>query len=397
MMTVRDLLVHRSGLPLGAGDLMQFPLSDHKREEFVGALKHLKPDRGFRSGYAYDNILYVIAGILIERVSGSSWEDFVTARLLRPLGMGTAVADRSRVRTPNLAARHARLGPPTRGLGKLELVQPDESIAGSPAGGIHASVSDIVPWLRVQLGKGELPGGRRFWSRDQTTEMWTSQVITRTSHGPTPDQPTRPVIAGYALGWNVQDYRGRRLVHHSGGLAGQITYTALFPEQGIGLAVFSNTEDGAAVQGLRNALLDHLVGAPAFDWVAATRKRMADDEAEVRKLAGSGDFAAPPGGPTLPLNAFAGRYRDPWYGDIVVAEKAGRLAIDFTRTPVFKSALEPFGPDAFRTRFAKGAGEDAIVTFLIEQGRVTGMKLKALSPLADFSYDFHHLDPKRVP
>ena len=396
MMTVRDLLVHRSGLALGAGDLMQFPLSNHTRQDFLSGLRHLKLARGFRSGYAYDNILYVVAGILIERVSGLSWEDFVTARILRPLGMRTAVADRTRLRTANVVARHARLGPPARGLGRLELVEPDESPAASPAGGIHASVSDIVPWLQVQLGGGALPGGRRFWSKEQSAEMWKPQVITQSSAGPTDEMPWRPVMAGYALGWFVQDYRGRRLVHHSGGLSGQITQTALLPEQGIGLVVYSNTEDGAAVFGLRSALLDHLIGAPAFDWVASTRKRMKDAEEEVRKVAGGGDFAAPPGGPSLPLALYAGRYRDPWYGDVVIAERGGRLHVDFTRTPVFKSPLEPFGRDTFRTRWKKGAGEDAVIAFTIANGAVTGMKMKALSPLADFSYDFHDLELKRV-
>jgi CubicO group peptidase (beta-lactamase class C family) len=396
MMTVRDLLVHRSGLALGAGDLMFFPESDHKRAEFLQGLRHLPLARGFRSGYAYDNILYVIAGILVQRVSGMEWEDFVTARLLRPLGMPTAVADRSRLRTGNVVGRHARLGPPARGLGKLEVVQADESSAGSPAGGIQASVRDIVPWLQLQLGKGELPGGRGFWSKDQTTEMWTPQVITQSTHGPAADRPTRPVIQGYALGWFVQDYRGHRLINHSGGLSGQITYTALLPEQGIGLAVFSNTEDGV-VSGLRNALLDHLLGVSGFDWIAATRQNLNQNREEVLKVAGQGDFVAPPGGPTLPLAGYAGRYRDPWYGDIVISQRRGGLHVDFTRTPVFKSMLEPFGPDAFRTRFAKGAGEDAVVMFTVKDGQVAGVKMKALSPLADFSYDFHDLVLTRVP
>lgn len=397
MVTVRDLLVHRSGLALGAGDLMQFPLSDHKREEFLPALRHLRLARGFRSGYAYDNILYVIAGMLIERVSGRRYEDFLTDRLLRPLGMRTAVADRPAVRTANVAARHARLGPPARGLGELKVVQPDESPAASPAGGIHASVNDIVPWLQAQLGKGQLPDGRRLWSEGQTNEMWTPQVITQSTAGPSAQLPTRPVLAGYALGWFVQDYRGRRLVHHGGALTGQITQTALLPEQGIGLAVFSNIENRVEVTGLRSALLDHLLDAPAFDWLAWTRSQLRNDEAEVRKVAGDGDFTAPPGGPTLPPGRYAGRYRDPWYGDVVVTEREGTIAIDFTRTPVFKSRLEPFGVDAFRTRFPEGAGEDALVSFLVEKGEVRGIRMKALSPLADFSYDFHDLVLTRVP
>ena len=92
-----------------------------------------------------------------------------------------------------------------------------------------------------------------------------------------------------------------------------------------------------------------------------------------------------------PLPAYAGRYRDPWYGDILVTTRGKGLHIDFLPTPVFKSALEPWGPDTFRTRFPKGAGEDATVTFAISNRKVTGVTMKPLSPLADFSYDFQHL------
>lgn len=394
-MTVRDLLCHRSGLPLGAGDLMQFPLSDHTRADIVRGLRHLPFERGFRSGYAYDNILYVVAGVLIERVSGQDYEDYITQRVLRPLGMRAAVADRSLLRTANVVARHARLGPPARGIGALSVVAADESIAGSPAGGIHAGAAEIALWLQTQLARGVTPAGRRLWSEESATEMWTPQVITGAGAGATADDPTRSVISGYALGWGVRDYRGQRLIAHSGGLSGQVTQTALLPEQGIGVAVLTNVEDGISTQ-LRNALLDLALAAPPFDWLAAAQRQREQNEREVRELAGGGDFAVPPGGPSLPLATYAGRYRDPWYGDIVVREAGARLSIDFTRTPVFRSVLEPFGPDRFRTRFAPGAGEDAVVGFVIEGGRPVRLELKALSPLADFSFDFHHLRPVRI-
>ena len=394
-MTVRDLLCHRSGLPLGAGDLMQFPLSDHSRADIYHGLRYLPFERGFRSGYAYDNILYVVAGVLIERVSGSSYEDFITTHLLRPLGMRAAVADRMLVRTANIVARHARLGPPARGLGVLKLVEADESVAGSPAGGIHSGMSDIALWLETQLSMGITPAGRRLWSKESAVEMWKPQVVTSSTLGPTANDPTRPMLTAYALGWGVSDYRGHRLIAHAGGLSGQITQTALLPEHGIGVAVFTNVEDGFSRQ-LRNAILDIAIAAPPFDWVAAAERIRDENEADVRKEAGSGDFAVPSGGRSLPLTAYAGRYRDPWYGDIVVRESRGKLAIDFTRTPVFKSVLEPFGPDAFRTRFAPGAGEDAVVVFVIQLGQPIRLKLRALSPLADFSYDFQHLTPVRV-
>lgn len=395
LMTVRDLLCHRSGLGLGAGDLMQFPLTNHTRADIYHGLRFLPFERGFRSGYAYDNILYVVAGVLIERVSGMTFEDFLTTRLLRPLGMRGAVADRALMRTGNIVARHARLGPPVRGMGPLKQVEADESVAGSPAGGINAGMNDIALWLQTQLARGVTPAGKRLWSEASAAEMWQPQIITAATDGPTGDAPTRPVLSAYALGWNVGQYRDHRLISHSGGLSGQVTQTALLPELGIGVAVFTNVEDGWS-QYLRNAILDVAIAAPPYDWLAATKRRREASEAAVLKEAGSGDIATPAGGPSLPLAAYAGRYRDPWYGDIVVRVVDGQLAIDFTRTPVFKSALEPFGPDTFRTRFKPGSGEDAVIAFVIEGGRPVRLRLRTLSPLADFSFDFQHLNPTRV-
>lgn len=396
MFTVRDLLVHRSGLPLGAGDLMYFPQSSADSAQVLRALQFLRPARGFRTGYDYDNILYIVAGVLIEKMSGLSWRDFISTRLLQPLGMVDAVPSRELLRTANVAGRHARLGPPARGIGPMQVIQPDEGALIDAAGGINASVADAAKWLEAQLALGELPGGKRLWSRESAAEMWTPQVIVSSSDGGTDVNPARPVTAGYALGWFVQDYRGRRLISHSGGLSGQVTQTAMIPSAGIGVAVFSNTEDSVS-GGIRNAILDHLLAVtPAYDWVASyvARTKLAQESAAAGMAAG--EAKPPEGKPSLPLAAYAGRYRDAWYGDIVIAVqgrgRAARLHIEFVPTPVFKSALEPWGPDTFRTRFPAGAGEDAVVSFAVAGGKVTGIRMKALSPLADFSYDFHHLD-----
>ncbi|MDT8758489.1 serine hydrolase [Sphingomonas psychrotolerans] len=390
MMTVRDLLVHRSGLPLGAGDLMYFPQSSHVAADVLKALPFLKPVRGFRTGYDYDNILYLVAGVLIERLSGMTWDRFVEQRLFAPLGMTDAVGSRGALRTDNVAGRHARLGPPVRGIGRLEVVQADEGPAIDAAGGINASISDMAKWLQVQLDQGKLPNGKQLWSLTQAKEMWTPATITSSSSGPTPDNPVRPILQTYALGWFVQDYRGLQMIQHSGGLSGQVTYSALLPSRGIAVSVFSNVEESVS-SAIRNAILDRLIDAPAFDWVAAYGARSRAQQQEALASVEGGIDKAPAGGPSLPLASYVGRYRDPWYGDIVVADKSGKLTIDFTPTPVFKSVLEPWGPDTFRTRFAKDAGEDAIVTFAVHGGKVTGVTMKALSPLADFSFDYQHL------
>jgi CubicO group peptidase (beta-lactamase class C family) len=308
--------------------------------------------------------------------------------------MTNSVANRPLVRSANVAGRHARLGPPLRGFGPVRAIQPDESPVFGPAAGVHTSANDVVRWLQAQLAKGALPGGGRAWSEAQSTEMWTPQVITASGPGPTTALPTRSVMSGYALGWFLQEYRDRRMLHHSGGLSGQVTYTGFFPDSGHAFALFTNTEDGA-VGGLRNAVVDHLLGAQGTDWAGWTRSRIDRQQSEALAQVGNLD-RAPAGGPSLPLGAYAGRFRDPWYGDLVVTRRGSGLHLDFTRTPVFKSVLEPWGADTFRTRFVQGAGEDAIVTFVVENGRVPRIRLRALSPLADFSYDFHDLRPERV-
>ncbi len=390
LFNVRDLLVHRSGLPLGAGDLLYFPRSNRTVQDAVRALQFLQPVRPFRGGYDYDNILYIVAGALIEAKSGMSWRDFIRTRMLEPLGMADAVPSLELLKTSNVAGRHARLGPPVRGVGPMQVIEPDESPVVDAGAGINASIADVAKWLEVQLALGALPDGKRLWSAESAAAMWSPQVVVSSSDGPTDLNPVRSIMQGYALGWFVQDYRGRRLISHSGGLSGQVTQTALIPSAGIGVAVLSNTEDSVS-GGIRNAILDHLLGVPAYDWVAnyVARNKLATESA-VAAL-GDGDAQRPAGGPSLPLAAYAGRYRDPWYGDIVVKARGGALHIDFVPHPQFASRLDPWGTDAFRTRMTPGKGEDAVVTFAVAAGKVTGVTMKALSPLADFSYDYHHL------
>jgi CubicO group peptidase (beta-lactamase class C family) len=392
MMTVRDLLVHRSGLPLGAGDLMLVRRGDFTAEQVMAALPHFKPASGFRAGYAYDNCLYIVAGLLLERLTGLTWNDYVPSKIFAPLGMADATPNPSLARFANRAARHARLGPPVIGMGPLERIAPDESDMNGPAGGIHASIADIVPWLQVQLAKGRLPSGERLWSEAQAEEMWKPQTIIASGAGPSVEAPQRAVIECYALGWGVNDYRGHRLLTHAGGLAGQTSRIVLLPEAGIGLAVFTNAGASEALSALRYALLDRLLGGETFDWRAAAHRTIAGLHAQVHAVTEEGGMQSPAGERSLPLKRYAGTYRDPWYGDINVDLVDGALHIVFVPTPAFSSPLEPFGDDAFRTRFPRGIGEDAVVRFDIADGRVAGVTMTALSPLADFSFDYHHLN-----
>ena len=163
----------------------------------------------------------------------------------------------------------------------------------------------------------------------------------------------------------------------------------LLPERGIAVAVYANSEDNPS--GLYKALLDHLLATPGTDWLARSVAKQEKDGADAVKQLSVAESLRPPSELSLPLKAYEGRYSDPWYGDIIVAMKRGKLHIDFTRTPSFKGNLEPWGRDSFRTRFPQSAGEDAVVTFTVQSGAVMKVAMKALSPLADFSYDFQDL------
>lgn len=393
MITIRDVLAHRSGLPAGIGDLMQFPRTDHTLSEILRALRHFKPDRGLREGFSYSNCLYIVAGMILERISGESWEKFVSSHIFERLGMRDAVANPDLVADiENRAARHARLGPPAAGLGPLQQVAANESPLIGPSGGISASASSLSAWLRVQLHRGVLVDGSRLWSEARANDMWTPQSIVSQGPGPTPEMPHQSVMQGYALGWAVADYRGRRMLTHGGGLIGQSSRVAMLPEQGVGLAILSNSSDAEPVSGLRYAILDRLLGVMDYDWRASVRASMQQTESNVIEQVDLGDFVGPDGGPTLSLKRYHGRYRDPWYGDLLVNGHGSGLEVQFTRTAAMKSSLEPFGVDTFRTRFPRGIAEDAVLHFAVEAGAVTGITLRALSPLADVSFDYKDLN-----
>lgn len=392
-MTVRDLLVHRSGLGLGAGDLLFWPGTTFTRPQIAERLRFIKPARSFRSAYAYDNVLYIVAGEVIGAVSGQSWEAFVADHLLAPMGMSGAYPTDSWIKAaPNRAARHARLGGAVRGLGTMTPIEaghPSDNHA--PAGGIVCGASDIAAWLKLQLAHGALPSGQRLWSEDQQRQLWRGQTIIRASGlpGETPDQPS---FVTYALGWTLQDYRGHAYLWHSGGVAGQVSITALIPEKNVGFAVLTNAEEGMVVRTLMNSLLDHYLALPAIDWLADGRKQDAQMQAEMAKGAISDARPADAGPPSLPLAKYAGTYRDAWYGDVVIAQAGAGLTIDFVHSPALKGALEPWTHDTFRTRFADRSQEDAFLTFALNpDSTIDQVKLQAVSPAADFSYDYQDL------
>lgn len=399
-LTMRDLLVHRSGLGLGQGDLLFVPRSNIPRAEAVRRLRYLKPATSFRSGYAYDNVLYMVAGQLIEAVTGQTWEDYVREHVFAAAGMTSSTTDGRRFQIANRAQPHARMNGGLRGAGDQEVLdERDElSTSAAPAGGMAVSANDMAKWLKLQLAHGALPDGKRLFSEAQSKAMWQPTVIQPLDKTPPGFEVTKPTFQAYALGWEIQDYRGTQIVWHGGAVFGFKTVVVLIPDRNVGFSIELNSEDGELPRGLMYELLDHYLGLKPEPWTERYITYKKNMVSGALKALG-GVQAKPAGvGPSLPVAKYAGTYSDPWYGDIAVTEGDGALRIDFKSTPRMAGKLEHWQYDTFVTRFDDKSLEPAYVTFgLNADGGVERVTMKAVSPIADFSWDYHDLlfTPKR--
>ena len=393
-LTIRDLLVHRSGLGLGAGDLLWWPPSAYNRKEIASRLRYIKPAAGFRSAYAYDNVLYLVAGEVIEAVSGQSWEDFVASRILMKVGMtGSNVRHSAAAGGGNVAAPHASVD------GKVRPVAPFDSDNTNPAGGINASAEDMAKWLRLLLNEGRLPDGSRLMSA-ATWRQISTPVTPEPNNAPPPELPAlRSNFRGYALGLEARDFKGLKVLTHTGGLPGYVSRVLMIPDLKLGVAVLTNQESGEAFDAIAYAVADAYTGGTRTDWLAGYEKIHARAEAAVaeadRRTATTRNAESKP---SLSLAAYAGAYRDAWYGDVAIAMEGGLLVIRFTKTPSLVGDLEHWQYDTFVARWRdRGLRADAFLTFSLNpDGTIDQAKMRAVSPATDFSFDFQDLLLKPV-
>jgi len=389
--TIRDLLTHRSGLGLGAGDLLFWPRARSTRADIIEAMRHLKPETSFRTAYAYDNLLYVIAGEVVGVVSGVAWEDFVEERIMRPLGMTECRALPGRVEgNPNRATPHIVVD------GELTTTFFSGGGATAAAGAINCNISGLAKWAAMFLAEGALPEGGRLLSEDTHAELWRPVTLIPVrdldrEHG-------RTHFAAYALGWGLKDFCGYLHVGHGGGLQGMTTHIAMLPELDVAVIVLTNQVSQAS-RAITSEILQAATSASHEDWVeiyASAAEERADEAREAVEEAFAKRNAESK--PTLALEAYAGTYRDPWYGDVFVDLVGDRLVMRFGRTELLTGELEHFQYDTFVARWEdRSLFGDAYASFSIGvDGEVESIRMKALSPDTDFSFDFHHLDLRRV-
>ncbi|QIB65086.1 serine hydrolase [Kineobactrum salinum] len=394
--TIRDLLTHRSGLPLGAGDLLMFPEGKTTRDEIIYALRHLKPSSSFRSQFDYDNLLYIVASEVVTRVAEMPFEEFLEQRLLQPLGMNDCRATRDRVPdSASTATPHLLID------GKLQITSGGIGSVSAGAGGINCSADSMARWMAFLLDEGRTADGEQLLSTAQYQQLVSP--VTLTAPPPYMREHAGSHLSAYALGWGVSTFYGQPLLSHGGGLWGMTTFIALLPEQE--LAVFaSNNQMSVAPRAVVNELLDRFLAEQTpqagKDWIAISeqvmQERQDSGEDEVARAMAERNADSEP---SLPLEAYTGRYRDPWYGDIrIVQEDDGKLWFYSGRNEPLQGPLEHFQYDTFIARWTdRQLMADAYVSFsLSPAGRIERIRMKAVSPNTDFSFDFHDLDLRRV-
>ena len=396
-MRIRDLLAHRSGLSLGAGDLLYWPTTDYTNREVAERLKDVPITGGFRAQYAYDNILFGVAQLVVEAAGGMPYDRFLQQRIFAPLGM-----DETRYNSDHLG----KLQNVATGYAKADFkdIVPAPRMTWSNvggAGGIYSSVHDLSKWVRVQLAGGAIPEsvggapGERLFSEKAQGEMWTMLTPIPVRKPSLPEfEPITPNFQGYGEGWYLGDYRGHKLVWHTGGWPGMVSRVTMLPEQGIGVIVLTNAESGAAFNAVTMRALDAMLGLDATDWTAAYAKARAKQEAKADEswqehVAARDEDSRP----SLPLSAYAGTYADPWYGNVVLAEEDGKLRIRFGRTADLVGTVTHWQHDTFLIRWdQRWLNADAFLTFALdEDGKIREARMVPASELTDFSFDFQDL------
>ena len=391
--TVRDLLTHRSGLGLGAGDLMDWPDStDFTVADVIHNLRYLKPTSSFRSKYDYDNQMYKVAGELVKRVSGMSWEAFVQTRILTPLHMEhTAPSYQLLKDRSDVADAHSPVD------GKVVVIPRFLTTTANSAAGIYSSVADLSKWVIVQMNDGKYDDGKQLFSTSIHREMWAPQTIVPVGR----NTPYNTHFAAYGLGWFLSDVKGYKEVNHTGGIDGMVTKVTMVPELKLAIIVLTNQGSGAAFSAITNQIKDSYLGIAGRDWVKTYSDQVKASQGNADKVVADvwkQVAARQQDNPKPDLTPFTGTYHDNWLGDAVISLNNGKLWFSAKRSPKLSGQMLPYKGSTFVIKWDYRSMEaDAFATFSFnDQNKPIGIKLNPVSPLTDFSFDFQDLDYKKV-
>lgn len=387
--TVRDLVTHRSGMGLGAGDLMFFPEgNDFDVDDVINGVKYLEPESSFRSKFAYNNNMFIIAGEVLKRVSGLSWEEFIETKIMKPVGMTSSKASYNRVTDKsNIIEAH------TRAEGKVVQIPHDWSETANAAGGIVSNVPDMLTWAKFLMNDAVTESGERLLSEAQFHELWQLQTPLTVRPGDWYDSNFR----GYGLGWFVTDVKGgHKQVYHTGGLIGTVTQFTMIPDLDLAIVVLTNQMNGNAFNTITNTIKDSYLGYEDRNWLKQYDERNTsflkyNDSIKAEVFS---QFEKIKGTPILPKpEQIVGTYSDDWFGDIIISHDENGYNIKSVRSSRLFGELLPYNATTYVAKWNdRSYDADVFVMFTLnEKGEAVSATMKYIAPITDFSFDFHDL------
>ncbi len=375
---IRDLLCHRIGFRTFQGDFTYWT-SDLSRSEVIEKMSHIKATYPFRTTWGYTNAAFLTAGQIIPKATGMEWEDFIKQRIFVPLGMDHTLALSRDF--PNAANK---CSPYTMAEGKLVKIPYCLIDNLAPAGSISSSVNDMSHWVMMQLdngmynGKQVVPAAAIGQTRLPHSILGNGRVLYNEGH-----------FSLYGLGWQLQEYCGRKIVSHTGGVNGFVTSVTLIPEEKLGIIVFTNTDQNSFYEALKWEIMDAYFGKPYRNYSGVFHgffKQGFDADQKEDKM--KKDTVAMKFASALPAAAYTGEYTNDVYGMMKVVLENGELKMKFSHHPNMYAKLEALGGDRFYATFSDPEFSKAVFPFHVENGKVKSVTVKVADFVEFNPYEF---------
>ena len=375
---IRDLLCHRLGFETFQGDFMFFD-SDLTTAEMRERFGKLKPLYGFRSRWGYTNAAFMTAGEIIPKVIGKTWAEYLKEKIFIPLGMNNTLAlSKDLPSVQNRATAH------TVWMGQLKKIPYGKIDALAPAGSISSSVNDLSKWVMAQLNNGKL-NDKEVIPASAIAQTWTPNSIL----GNGGSQFNTGHFALYGLGWFLEEYNGKKIVSHTGGVNGFVTSVTLVPEEKLGIVVLTNTDANGFYEALKGELLDACLGLPYRNYSHLGAERQKANEAQTEKLIRlKRDTINMKPQTALPLAAYTGEYTHDLYGKMNIALENGNLVMRFEHHPGRFSKLEALGGNRFLSTWSDPLYGVKVLPFTVEDGKVKSLTVRVADFVEFTPYEF---------
>ncbi len=373
--TLRDLLCHRLGFETFQGDFTYYN-SNLTRQQVIQTMGKLKPEYPFRTHWGYTNAAFVTAGEALAKITGKPWEQYIRESIFAPLGMTYSLALTEDLKKSfNKAAAHTIVDNRLQAIPYLQ----DDNLA--PAGSISSSASDMCKWMLALLNDGKAGNRQVIPAAAIAATREPQDIVGQTEQGE---------FELYGLGWFLEQYHDHRLVLHTGGVSGFVSSVTLVPDLKLGIVILTNNDQNNLISTLNRELIDMYLKLPYHGYndrsFSQSKVYEASEQQKDKKLR---DSVALNLRPAQSLSDYTGSYVNDIYGTITIERGENNdLIMHFEHHPRMIAKLQSLGGNRFYTSFSDPEFGKAVFPFYVQNGTVTGFRLKVADFVEMTPYDF---------